>query len=66
MRIKELRVRKKISQRVLGGLVNVNQSAVSQWEQGRTNPVAEKLPLIAHVLGCSIEELYEEEELRFD
>ncbi|MGL4606543.1 MAG: helix-turn-helix domain-containing protein [Eubacteriaceae bacterium] len=63
MRIKEAREKSKISQKNLGELLDVKQSAVSQWETGATSPLAEKLPTIAAVLGCRIEELYDEEEL---
>ncbi len=37
-RIKELRQNAKLSQKKLGALVGVNQTAVSQWERGITSP----------------------------
>ncbi|MGL4606614.1 MAG: helix-turn-helix domain-containing protein [Eubacteriaceae bacterium] len=66
MRIKELRQRKKISQKKLAEIVGTNQSAISQWELGLTSPTADKLPLIAHVLECKIDDIYEEKDFQFD
>ena len=37
-RIKELRKARKISQCKLAEMLNVHQTAISQWETGRTNP----------------------------
>ena len=53
--IKELRTQKKISQRQLAELCNVHQTAVSQWENGRTLPDRNSLQLLAHVFGVSVE-----------
>lgn len=35
-KIKELRVKRKISQQKLAAALNVHQTAISQWETGRT------------------------------
>jgi transcriptional regulator with XRE-family HTH domain len=32
------------------------------WESGSVNPTADKLPAIAALYGCSIDELYEPQE----
>jgi len=53
--IKELRTQKKISQQQLADLCNVHQTAVSQWENGRTLPDRNSLQLLAHVFGVSVE-----------
>ncbi|MGL4606107.1 MAG: helix-turn-helix domain-containing protein [Eubacteriaceae bacterium] len=66
MKIKEKREAKKVSQRKLGEMLGINQSAISQWELGLTSPKAEKLPLLAHIFECQIEDLYEVEELTFN
>ncbi|MGL4607658.1 MAG: helix-turn-helix domain-containing protein [Eubacteriaceae bacterium] len=63
MRIKEWRIRNNLTQKQLSELLEVNQTAISQWEVGHTMPQAMKLPHLANVLNCKIEELYEEEEL---
>lgn len=55
MRIKELRKSCKITQSDLGKLLEVNQTAVSQWEKGYTMPHAKKIPYLAHIFDCKIE-----------
>lgn len=56
--IKELREAKRLSQSDLAALMGVDQTAVSQWERGITQPRAAKLPELAKVLGCTIDALY--------
>lgn len=38
--------------------LGVSQAAVAGWESGESYPSADKLPTIAEVLGCSIDELF--------
>ena len=38
--------------------LQVSQQAVYKWEAGTAMPSAAKLPLLAEVLGCSIDELF--------
>ena len=56
--IRALRTRANLTQRELAELLAVDQSAISQWETGRTLPEREKLPKLAQVLGVSIQELF--------
>lgn len=35
----------------------VDQSQISQWEAGRSAPLPPKLPVLAKVLGCEIDDL---------
>lgn len=58
MRIKEYREALGLSQLELAQRMNVCQSAVFRWEAGQTDPMAEKLPLLADLFGCSIDALY--------
>ena len=37
--------------------LGVKESAVSKWERGLAKPRADKLPQIAKLYGCTIEEL---------
>ena len=55
--IKELRKQKGLSQRELAQLCNVHQTAVSQWEKGRTSPDSESLKILSSVLGVSVARL---------
>lgn len=61
--IKELRKQKGFSQSELAALCNVHQTAVSQWENGRTSPDSESLRIISSVLGVSVGRLIGGEEL---
>lgn len=61
--IKELRKQKGLSQSELAALCNVHQTAVSQWENGRTSPDSESLKIISSVLGVSVGRLIGGEEL---
>ncbi|WP_158300744.1 helix-turn-helix domain-containing protein [Chromobacterium sp. ATCC 53434] len=54
-RIKMARRARKRSQDWLGAEVGVNQSSVSQWEHGQTEPTSENLSRIADVLRISYE-----------
>lgn len=47
-----------LSQQALSEIVKVNQTAVSQWETGKTSPSSEILPALADALGCTIDELF--------
>ena len=56
-RLKELRKEKGISQAHLARNLGVNQTAVSQWETGRTLPSADLLYKIAEYLEVSVDYL---------
>jgi transcriptional regulator with XRE-family HTH domain len=53
-----LRKRAKMTQVELAEALGVTQSNISQWENGMAFPSAGKLPMIAKILGCTIDELY--------
>ena len=59
--IKELRKEKGISQQELARLCGVHQTAVSQWEKGRTLPDRNSLRLLSKVFGVSVDTLLGEE-----
>lgn len=59
MKIKEFRLSKKMTQEELADAVQVGRTAVTMWENGAANPPASKIPLIASVLGCKIEDLFD-------
>ena len=47
-----------MTQRELANALAVSQANISQWESGVASPRADKLPEIAKVLQCQIEDLY--------
>ncbi len=53
--IKRMRVAKHMSQKELADLCCVHQTAVSQWENGRTVPDRNSLQLLAQIFGVSVE-----------
>lgn len=60
--LKEKRLRCAIpTQKEVAAILGVRASAVSKWECGLTKPRADKLPRIAELYGCTIEELLADE-----
>jgi len=55
--IKCLRKKCNLSQEALGNKLNVCQQAIAKWEKGKTYPAANKLPELAKVLKCTIDDL---------
>lgn len=55
--LKNLRMSRKISQIELAKILNVHQTAISQWENGRTHPDHETLQLLATYFDVSIDYL---------
>ena len=54
-RIKSLRIEKNLTQAQLARLCGVHQTAVSQWENNRTQPDTESLKILSDVLDVSID-----------
>lgn len=52
------RIEAGLSMRGLAALVGVTGGAVAAWEVGRTIPSADRLPVLAAALDCSMEELF--------
>lgn len=59
--IERMRKLNKLSQSELARQIEVAQSNVSQWETGKAFPSTEKLPMLAKILGCTIDDLFKEE-----
>lgn len=55
--IRTMRKRKGLSQKELATVLGVDQSAVALWERGISGPLSRRLPQIAQVLGCTVDEL---------
>lgn len=58
MRIKELREAAGLQQQQVAAYMGLFQSAVSNWETEVALPKARDLPRLAHILGCSIDDLF--------
>lgn len=56
--LKELRVKKCITQTELAEELNVKQSTVSQWESGKVKPPLDKIVLLASALNVSPGEIF--------
>lgn len=51
------RRRAKLTQEYVAEQLDVTQGAVSQWENGVANPLADMLPKISALYGCTVDEL---------
>lgn len=58
MRIRELREAANLTQVQLATEMGVQQNSVSTWEKEIALPKARDLPLLAHILGVRIDDLY--------
>ena len=56
-KIAELRKAAGLTQEEFATRLCVTQGAVSQWEQGIASPSIDKLPKLAEILGCTVDEL---------
>lgn len=59
--IKIMRVREGLTQGELARRIGVRQTAVSQWECGKTHPGVKNLHKLAKTLNCSIDALMYED-----
>lgn len=59
MKIKEMRDRAGITQAALAEELGTTQACIASWETSASVPRTDKLPKIAKILGCSINELFE-------
>lgn len=60
--LKRLREQTGLTQVQLAELIGVAQSTVGMWEIGENDPRADKLPDLARVLHCTIDDLFKAEE----
>lgn len=51
------RLKNGLSQAAVAEALGVSAASVCQWETGKTQPRAEKLPVIAALYGCTVEDL---------
>lgn len=62
MNIETLRVSKNMTQEQLAEQLGIARSTVAMWESGEAMPRSDKLPELAKILNCSIDELFGENE----
>lgn len=62
MSIASRRQSKGLTQQNLADELKINRSTVAMWEAGESFPRADKLPQLAHILGCTISDLFESDE----
>ena len=60
MGLKELRPKNNLTQIDIAKKLKVTQGAVAQWEKGLCSPTAKKLPQLAEILKCSIDDIFNE------
>jgi transcriptional regulator with XRE-family HTH domain len=56
--IRNHRKKLRLTQSALAQKMGTDQTAISKWERGQAMPRAEKLPALARVLHCRIDDLY--------
>lgn len=66
MSYKSCRLKAGITQAVAALRIGVHQTAVAQWENGRSLPKADKLKEIAEAYNCTVDELLEPDEAAAD
>lgn len=60
MKIRELREAAGLSKTDVARIMEVDLAAVSRWDSGESMPRAAKLPKLAELFHCSIDELFRE------
>ena len=60
--IKEAREKAGFTQQDLADELGVSQSTVAMWETQKSLPRTDKLPALAKILGCTIDDLLKKEE----
>lgn len=60
--IRKARIAAGLTQSELAAHLNVDRSAVAQWETGKTAPLARRLRDIAGALGCTVDDLLDPED----
>lgn len=57
MKIKELRVKRNLSQADLAEKLSISRTSVYRFELGITDPGVEELKKMADIFGCSVDEI---------
>ena len=57
VRLKDLRLEKKLTQKELALLLNLTSNSICEWEKGRSSPGIESLKKLSEIFECSIDYL---------
>lgn len=57
--LKTQRDKNGITQTILAKKIGVSQATIAMWETGEAMPRSDKLPELAKILKCSIDDLFE-------
>ena len=63
-KIKELRVKNKMSQKMVGECLGISDRAVSKWESGLSNPSGQNLINLARIFNVSVESFFESDTVK--
>ena len=58
MKIREYRETEGLTRAQVAGRLGVSPTAVRKWDVGLAHPSADRLPALAGLLGCTIDELF--------
>lgn len=58
MNIKQLREKAGLNQQQVAEKLSIDRSSIAKWETGEAMPTADKLPQLATILNCTIDELF--------
>ena len=61
LKLKDRRESTGLTQDAVAQALNISRTTVTMWESGKVNPTADKLPAIAKLYGCTIDELFEDD-----
>lgn len=57
MKFREMRIKAGLTLTASAKAIGVSKQAIYQWETGQRAPCAQRLPKIANVYGCTVDEL---------
>lgn len=63
LNIRLYRERANLKQNELADMLHLTQSAIAKWETGEAIPRGDKLPQLAKILNCSIEDLFDDKDV---
>lgn len=63
-KIKQKREAAGFTQNNIASMLSIDRSTIAKWESGEALPRADKLPQLAQILNCKIDDLFDEEERR--